>query len=294
MLSESVKFALAVFVAIIFVPLYFCFLQLMHPTKRPMMSLARRLSRWLSTSVQSTFGYPVRVPGSPPISDEVQLTSYLIQTPDLSQTIKAFGSDPAEMLAAIARCGPAERGSIRSVLNVVHGTEYMKVPQGQSSPRTPRNLFVSQIRRGTSVIRPVLERAGVDVRSLMFYIAHGVHEADSPGNSHHHQDSSQDPAHDSAQGSTCGVEILNDDFTPMEFVVYVLSQYLGMAKPEAIKMMLEVHHKGSAILPQASMAQATQSAVSANAVARRNYFPLFLRVVAGPTPAADAPSAARP
>src|ERR1700752_3604008 len=159
------------------------------------MSLARRFRRWLSTSVQSAFGYPVCVPGSPPISDEVQLTSYLIQTPELSQTIKAFGSDPAVMLAAIARCGPAERGSIRSVLNVVHGTEYMKVPEGQSSPRTPRNLFVSQIRQGTSVIRPVLERAGVDVRSLMFYIAHGVHEADGPVNSHHHQDSPQGPAH---------------------------------------------------------------------------------------------------
>jgi ATP-dependent Clp protease adapter protein ClpS len=291
--SEPVKFALAVLVAIIFVPLYFCFLQLMHRTKRPIMSLAGRLWRWLSISVQSVFGYPVRLPGSPPISDEVQLTSYLIQSPDLSQTIKAFGSDPAVMLAAIARCGPAERGSIRSVLNVVHGTEHMKVPEGQSSPRTPRNLFVSQMRRGTSVIRPVLERAGVDIRALMFYIAHGMHEADGRVNSHHHQDFAHDSAHP-AQDSTCGVEILNDDFTPMEFVVHVLSKYLGMARPEAIRMMLEVHYKGSAILPQASMAQAIESAVSANAFARQNYFPLFLRVVARPAPAADAPLAARP
>ena len=258
------------------------------------MSLARRLWRWLSVSAQSAFGSPVRLPGLPPISDEVELISYLIQTPDLSQTIQAFGSDPAVMLAAIARCGPAERGSIRSVLNVIDGTEYMKVPEGQSSPLTPRNLFVLQIRRGTSVIRPMLERAGIDVRSLMFFIAHGVHEADGPVNPHHHQDSPQDSAHGAAQDSTCGVEILNDDFTPMEFVVHVLSEYLGMARTDAIRMMLEVHHKGSAILPQASMAQATQAAVSANACARHNYFPLFLRAVVRPTPAADAPSAARP
>jgi ATP-dependent Clp protease adapter protein ClpS len=292
-LSEPVKFALAVFVAIIFVPLYFSFVQLMHRTKRPIMSLAQRLRQWLSTSVQSILGYPVRVPGSPPISDEVQLTSYLIQTPELSQTIKAFGSDPAMMLAAIARCGPTERGSIRSVLKVVQATDRMKVPEGQSSPRTPHNLFVSQMRRGTSVIRPMLERAGVDVRSLLFYIAHGVHEADGPVNSLHYQGSLQDSPQDSAHDSTCGVEILNDDFTPMEFVVYVLSEYFGMARPEAIRMMLEVHHKGSAILPQASMAQATQSAVSANACARRNYFPLFLRAVARPMPV-DAPATARP
>src|SRR5262245_3518392 len=211
MLSESVKFALAAFIAIIFVPAV-----LLHPAadasgKRPIMSLSRRLWLWLSVSVQSAVGYPVRLPGLPPISDEVELISCLIQTPGLSETIKAFGSDPAVMLAAIARCGPAERGSIRSVLKVVHATEYMKVPEGQSSPHSPRNLFVSKMRRGSSVIRRMLERAGVDVRSLMFYIAHGVHEADGPVSSHHHQDSPQDSAHDSAQDSTCGVEILNDD-----------------------------------------------------------------------------------
>src|SRR5262245_43727764 len=132
--SEAVKFALSVLIAVMFVPLYFCFLQLMHWAKRSIMSLAHRLWLWLSASVQSASGYPVHIPGLPPITDEVQLFTYLIQTPELSQTIKAFGSDPAVMLAAAARCGPAERGSIRSVLSVVHGTEYMKVPDGQSSP----------------------------------------------------------------------------------------------------------------------------------------------------------------
>jgi hypothetical protein len=184
------------------------------------MSLAHRLWLWLSTWVQSAFSYPVRIPGSPPISDEVQLMSFLIQSPELGQTIKAFGSDPAAMLAAVARCGPAERGSIRSVLKVVHGTQFMRIPEGQSSPRTPRNLFISQMRRGTPAIRAALERAGVDVRSLMFYIAHGVHEPAVRDNSPHHQDSPQNSPRD----STYGVEMLNDDFTPMEFVVHVLSQ----------------------------------------------------------------------
>jgi ATP-dependent Clp protease adaptor protein ClpS len=119
----------------------------------------------------------------------------------------------------------------------------------------------------------------------MFYIAHGVHEADVPDNPHHHQDPAQDP--------TYGVEMLNDDFTPMEFVVDVLSRHFGMARLEAIRMMLHVHVNGSAILPQASMAQATQLAASANADSRRNYFPLLFRVVTQPTSAADAPSAAR-
>jgi ATP-dependent Clp protease adapter protein ClpS len=60
-----------------------------------------------------------------------------------------------------------------------------------------------------------------------------------------------------------------------------------------MRVMLRVHHNGSAILPQASMAQATQSAASANAYARQNDFPLFLRVVTQSNPAADAPSSPR-
>lgn len=36
----------------------------------------------------------------------------------------------------------------------------------------------------------------------------------------------------------------NDDYTPMEFVVQVLVQIFGKPEPEAVKIMLSVHHKG--------------------------------------------------
>ena len=40
------------------------------------------------------------------------------------------------------------------------------------------------------------------------------------------------------------VLLLNDDYTPMEFVVYVLEKYFGKGREEAERIMLHVHQKG--------------------------------------------------
>ena len=43
------------------------------------------------------------------------------------------------------------------------------------------------------------------------------------------------------------VVLLNDDFTPMEFVVDVLERFFTMNRPTATRIMLEVHTKGKGI-----------------------------------------------
>ena len=45
----------------------------------------------------------------------------------------------------------------------------------------------------------------------------------------------------------CDVVLLNDDHTPMEFVVFVLERFFGMTRPEAQSQMLRIHHEGRAI-----------------------------------------------
>ncbi|MGI9329503.1 MAG: ATP-dependent Clp protease adapter ClpS [Gammaproteobacteria bacterium] len=43
------------------------------------------------------------------------------------------------------------------------------------------------------------------------------------------------------------VVLLNDDYTPMEFVVEVLESIFGMDRTRATRVMLEVHTKGKGI-----------------------------------------------
>lgn len=43
------------------------------------------------------------------------------------------------------------------------------------------------------------------------------------------------------------VLLLNDDYTPMEFVVLVLEKFFSKGREEATRIMLHVHHKGVGI-----------------------------------------------
>ncbi len=43
------------------------------------------------------------------------------------------------------------------------------------------------------------------------------------------------------------VLLLNDDYTPMDFVVYILERFFGKNKQEATEIMLHVHRRGVGI-----------------------------------------------
>ena len=44
------------------------------------------------------------------------------------------------------------------------------------------------------------------------------------------------------------VLMLNDDYTPMEFVVHVLERFFGLSHAQAFDLMLTVHKKGLAVV----------------------------------------------
>src|SRR5688572_922984 len=43
------------------------------------------------------------------------------------------------------------------------------------------------------------------------------------------------------------VVILNDDFTPREYVVHILQKFFKKNETDATQLMLEVHHKGAGV-----------------------------------------------
>jgi ATP-dependent Clp protease adapter protein ClpS len=62
------------------------------------------------------------------------------------------------------------------------------------------------------------------------------------------------------RGFNVGVEILNDDKTPMDFVVNTLAKNLGLDQQQAIATMLNIHNCGGQLLPTRDLATAQQVA----------------------------------
>ena len=72
----------------------------------------------------------------------------------------------------------------------------------------------------------------------------------------------------------CDVLLLNDDETPMDFVVSVLELFFGMSTEEAITHMLRIHEQGQAICGTYWYEQAEQKASDVLAFAGENHHPL--------------------
>ena len=70
------------------------------------------------------------------------------------------------------------------------------------------------------------------------------------------------------------VLMLNDDYTPMEFVVYVLQKFFGKGGDEATQIMLHVHQKGVGICGVYSYEVAETKVTQVMNFARKNEHPL--------------------
>lgn len=70
------------------------------------------------------------------------------------------------------------------------------------------------------------------------------------------------------------VLLLNDDYTTMEFVVMVLMNVFHHPEPEAIEIMLNVHHQGVGVAGIYSFEVAETKISKVHELARQHEFPL--------------------
>jgi ATP-dependent Clp protease adaptor protein ClpS len=70
------------------------------------------------------------------------------------------------------------------------------------------------------------------------------------------------------------VMILNDDFTPMEFVVQVLERFFGLTNAQAVDIMMVVHKKGIAVVAVYSHEIAETKVAQVMDYAQRHQHPL--------------------
>lgn len=74
------------------------------------------------------------------------------------------------------------------------------------------------------------------------------------------------------------VVMLNDDYTPMDFVVHVLESFFALNRELATKVMLKVHTEGKAVCGVYTRDIAETKAAQVNQYSRDNEHPLICEI----------------
>jgi ATP-dependent Clp protease adaptor protein ClpS len=76
------------------------------------------------------------------------------------------------------------------------------------------------------------------------------------------------------------VILLNDDYTPMEFVVEILESFFYMGREQATQVMLAVHTQGKGVCGIFTRDVAETKAAQVNQYARESHHPLLAEIEA--------------
>jgi ATP-dependent Clp protease adaptor protein ClpS len=74
------------------------------------------------------------------------------------------------------------------------------------------------------------------------------------------------------------VVVMNDDFTPMEFVIVMLMTIFKHSQENATSLTIKIHNEGSATAGIYTFEVAEQKAIDAQFLAREHGHPLQLRI----------------
>lgn len=74
------------------------------------------------------------------------------------------------------------------------------------------------------------------------------------------------------------VYLINDDYTPMPFVVDVLERFFSLPKETATEVMLQIHHHGCGMCGVYTRDVAETKVIQVNEFAKRNQHPLLCRM----------------
>ena len=74
------------------------------------------------------------------------------------------------------------------------------------------------------------------------------------------------------------VVLLNDDYTPMDFVVHLLESFFSMPRDKATQVMLQVHTRGKGVCGVFTREIAETKVHQVNAFSRENQHPLLCTI----------------
>ncbi len=97
----------------------------------------------------------------------------------------------------------------------------------------------------------------------------------TPEREPHHGVAVQSAKPETARPPLYQVLLINDDFTPMEFVVEVLQQFFAMHRDKATQVMLHVHTRGRGVCGVFTREVAESKVTQVNEYSRQNQHPLL-------------------
>lgn len=123
------------------------------------------------------------------------------------------------------------------------------------------------------------------INAMGISLAIKLHSNDSDGGIHYPGDQEGDLALEEAppqlkRPPMYKVVMLNDDYTPMDFVVEALELFFGANRERATQLMLQVHTQGKAICGVYTRDIAETKAAQVNQFARDHQHPLLCEIEA--------------
>ena len=106
------------------------------------------------------------------------------------------------------------------------------------------------------------------------FISHGITKNEQAALSSTGEVAAPASSASSAGSPMFSVRILNDEFTPMEFVVHVLTKLFGLEHDDAIRVMLQTHHQGIGVCGTYPVEEAQAKAAAVMDLARQHQQPL--------------------
>jgi ATP-dependent Clp protease adapter protein ClpS len=122
-----------------------------------------------------------------------------------------------------------------------------------------------------------LQEQGMTRYDAVNFICHGIAKhagASPPREGESGTPSGSDAADEPDESAMFKVLLLNDDYTPMEFVVHVLERFFDQDRETAIQTMLQIHNHGSAECGAYAHGAATTKMTQVMDFAREHQHPL--------------------
>jgi ATP-dependent Clp protease adapter protein ClpS len=157
----------------------------------------------------------------------------------LRRTLSMSLSSPDESPSGI---GTAPRAS-SGVRDIVQRAVIQARSTGRGSLVTGADMLVAMLAGPTGAL---LRERGMTRYDATRYISHGIAKGGrfSQGLAGA-EGAGPPPVSDEPSGLLAEVRLLNDNYTPMEFVVHVLEQVFENDHESATRIMLETHHQGA-------------------------------------------------